>query len=73
MVIRAQAHDGSASLRNGSGPSLATHVAHPGFVNHLTHRRAAQVGAVVGADHPHAHLPDRFGKQLPSPAEAAIR
>ena len=63
FVIRVHAQDGSASLRNGSGPSLATHVGDLSLVDHLAHRRAAQVGAVLGADHPHPHLPDRFRKE----------
>ena len=41
------------------GPESGHHVGDLGLLDHLAHRRAAKVGAVLGADHPHPDLADR--------------
>jgi len=76
-LVHQQRPDGSARLRDSAprprrvgvapqwvGAQPGQDVTHLGFVDDLAHRGAAQVGAVVGANHPHPHLADRFGQRL---------
>jgi len=43
------------------GPEPGHHVGDVGLLDDLAHRRPAQIGAVLGAQHPHPHLPDGYG------------
>ena len=58
LMIRAQARRRVGVAPQRVGPEPGDHVGDLGLLDHLAHRRAAQVGAVFGADHPHPDLPD---------------
>src|ERR1700722_2183430 len=53
---------GVATQRIGAEPG--DHIGDLSFVDDFTHRRPAEVGAVLGADHSHPHRPDRVGHRF---------
>src|SRR3954452_25362055 len=55
------------------GPESGYHVEYLGLFDHLAHRRSPQVGAVLGADHPHPYLADRQRHRYRHLGEGAVQ